>query len=292
MLFWFREKLRFLYHLGREVFLHTFYKDDCALLAAAISFYAILSFVPLVLVLISVSSFVVRSSDEVALELFTLLSTTFPSATTQAFQLISGVIGKRHLFGLVGILALIWSASRIFGVAESAMNIIWKPEKQRPFWKSRILTLGLVPFSIVIVLFSFSWTTLNTMAKQTTLPVLETKLSDTFFFTGIFPFLFPVLLSFLMFFFIYKVLPSHKPSIWACLIGAGFASLTWEAFKLLFDLYIKEYGDMNKIYGSLAGVVILILWVYYSAYILIIGAEVGANFERLRKNQIQESAAA
>jgi len=282
MLRWLKEKLSFLHHLTYQVIQHTFYRDNAALLAAAISFYAILSFIPLVLVLISVSSFVVRSSDEAALELFTLLSSTFPSATSQAFDLLSGVIGKRHLFGIVGIIALAWSASRIFNVAESAMNIIWKPEKLRPYWKSRLLTISLVPFSIVIVVFSFSWTTLNSIAKQTTLPLLQTRLSETFLFTGIFPFLFPVLLSFLLFFSIYKILPSHKPSVWACLVGAAFASLVWEAFKLLFDLYIKEYADMNKIYGSLGGIVVLILWVYYSAYILIVGAEVGANYERLR----------
>ena len=54
----------------------------------------------------------------------------------------------------------------------------------------------------------------------------------------------------------------------------------------MFDLYVKEYGEMNKIYGSLAGIIILVLWVYYSAYILIVGAEVGANFERLKNQDI------
>src|SRR3972149_11257174 len=106
MLDWFRAQARFLYQLGKEVFIHTFYKDNAALLAAAISFYSILSFIPLVLVLISISSFIVRSSDEVALELFALLDNTFPTATAQAFELLSGIIGKRHLFGIVGILAL------------------------------------------------------------------------------------------------------------------------------------------------------------------------------------------
>jgi len=289
MLRWIKSKFEFLYLLSKEVFVHTFYKDNAALLAAAISFYSILSFVPLVLVLISISSFVVRSSDEVALELFTLLNTTFPATTAQAFELISGVIGKRHLFGLVGLLALAWSASRIFNVAESAMNIIWKPEKLRPYWKSRLLTFGLVPFSTVILVFSFGWTALNSLAKQATLPVFEVKLGETFFFTGFFPYFFPALLSFLLFFFIYKVLPSHKPSILACLIGAVFASVCWEIFKILFDLYVKEYGDMNKIYGSLAGIVILVLWVYYSAYILIVGAEVGANYERLKSQKVSNS---
>ncbi len=285
MLNWFKQKADFLFLLAKEVFAHTFYKDNAALLAAAISFYSILSFVPLVLVLISISSFVVRSSDEVALGLFTLLNTTFPATTAQAFELISGIINKRHLFGIIGILALAWSASRIFNVAESAMNIIWKPERRRPYWKSRLLTFGLVPFSTVILVFSFSWTALNSLAKETTLPIAEVKLGETFFFTGFFPYFFPAFLSFLLFFFIYKVLPSHKPSVTACVVGAGFAAISWEIFKILFDLYVKEYGDMNKIYGSLAGIVILVLWVYYSSYILIVGAEVGANYERLKNRK-------
>jgi membrane protein len=280
--YWLKGNLKFLRRLGVEVVKHTFYKDNAALLAAAIAFYSILSFIPLVLILISISSFAVRSSDIAALELFTLLDAAFPTATSQAFELISGVISQRHLFGIIGVLALTWSASRIFNVAESAMNIIWKPERVRPYWKSRLLTLGLVPLSVVLLLFSFTWTTLNSLARGTTIPGLEVKLADTFLFAGIIPVFFPVLLSFLLFFFVYRILPSHRPSFLACLIGAAFASLVWEGFKLLFDLYVKEYADMNKIYGSLGGIIVLILWVYYSSYILIVGAEVGANFERLR----------
>src|SRR4030067_3356366 len=101
MLDWFRAQARFLYQLGKEVFLHTFYKDNAALLAAAIAFYSILSFIPLVLVLISISSFAVRSSDEVALELFTLLDSAFPNASAQTFELICGVTSKRNLFELI-----------------------------------------------------------------------------------------------------------------------------------------------------------------------------------------------
>src|SRR3990172_9192015 len=138
MLDWIKREGKFFYQLSREVATHTFYRDNAALLAAAISFYAILSFVPLILVLLSISSYLVHSSDEVALQFFTLIDTAFPAVTAQALELISGVIGKRQIFGLIGLAALAWSASRIFNVAESAMNIVWKPERRRPYWRSRL----------------------------------------------------------------------------------------------------------------------------------------------------------
>jgi membrane protein len=261
----------------------TFHKDRAGLLAAAISFYVILSFVPLVLVLVSISGFVVHASDEVALELFALINNLFPAATGKALEHASGIIEKRHWFGILGLLALTWSASRVFNVAETALNLIWKPKKSRPYWKSRLLTLALVPVSVVTILFSFVWTSLNSLARHAVVPFLDIRLSETFFFSGLVPFLFPVLLSFLLFFSIYKILPGHKSLLSACVLGAVFASLAWEVCKLLFDLYIKEFTNLDKIYGSLGGIVILIMWVYLSAYILIIGAEVGANYQRLKE---------
>ncbi|MCI0531212.1 MAG: YihY/virulence factor BrkB family protein [candidate division Zixibacteria bacterium] len=273
----------------KEVYIHTFHKDNVAVLAAAISFYTLLSVVPLILVIISVSGILVHSSDEIALTLFTFISSASPAVTGQALELLSAVVDGRHLFGLLGIIALGWTASRVFAASETAMNLVWKPAQPRPFWRSRLLSLALVPFSLVIILISFLWTILNSLARQTTVPFLEIKLSDTFFFTGMLPILLPILLSFVMFVFIYRVLPNSKPSLLACSIGAAFAGISWEILKLLFDYYIKQAGNINRIYGSLGGIIVMVLWVYYSAYILIIGAEVAANFERFRTRKAESA---
>ena len=67
------------------------------------------------------------------------------------------------------------------------------------------------------------------------------------------------------------------------LAGALFAALLWEISKHLFDIYIKDYAGIEKIYGSFGTIVILLFWIYYSAFILLIGAEIGASLETLRK---------
>jgi membrane protein len=67
------------------------------------------------------------------------------------------------------------------------------------------------------------------------------------------------------------------------LIGAVCASVMWEAAKFLFDVYIKNYANFQKIYGSFGTIVVMCFWIYYSAFIILIGAEIGSNYEETKK---------
>jgi len=277
-------KKRFLFYesWSKETFLHTFYKDNCSLMAAAISFYAILSIIPLFLVFLSAAGFILHSSEKALGAVIMLLMKTFPTSTTAVFKLLSDLIQKKAVFGIIGLAGLIWAASRIFSAVENAMNIVWKVKKGRAYWHSKFLSLLLVPIAVLIMLSSIAFTAFYTVARHLTNPLIRLKLSEATFVSRVFAILFPLILGFILFFLIYKIIPNRKVYTKAALIGAICSSLMWEAAKFLFDIYIKNYAHFERIYGSLGTPVVMLIWIYYSAFIILIGAEIGSNYEEVK----------
>jgi membrane protein len=268
----------------KETFLHTFYRDNCSLMAAAISFYAILSVIPLFLVFISVSGFILHSSTQAFEAVTNLLLKTFPTSTTAVFKILSDLIQRKTVFGLIGLAGLTWAASRIFSAVENSMNVVWKVKKGRAYWHSKFLSLLLVPISVLIMFSSLAFTAFYTVAKNLEVPLIGLKVSEAAFMSKLFAILLPLILGLVMFFLIYKIIPYRKIDTKAALIGAVFASGLWEVAKLLFDIYIKNYANFQKIYGSFGTLVVMFFWIYYSSFIVLIGAEIGSNYEETKRN--------
>jgi membrane protein len=279
----FKRKTIFLFNWMKETFLHTFYQDNCSLMAAAISFYAILSVIPLFLVFMSISGYVLHSSKQALQAVIVLLWRTSPTSIADGFQVITKLMEQKTVFGIIGILGSTWAASRIFSAVEDAMNTVWKVEKRRSYWHSKFLTLLLVPITVLVMLSSLAFTALYALAKNIEIPLIGLKLSQAHWISQISVVLLPLVLGIGMFFLTYKIIPNRKVSYRGALIGALCASGLWEVAKFLFDVYIKHYGNFQKMYGSFATIVVMLIWVYYSAYILLIGAEIGSNYEETKR---------
>ena len=279
----FKKKFTFYSTWLKETFLHTFYRDNCALMAAAISFYATLSFIPLFLVFMSAAGFVLHSSDQALAAVTTLLIKTFPASTTAVFKILTDLMQRKTVFGIIGLAGLTWAASRIFSAVENAMNIVWKVKKGRAYWHSKFLSLLLVPIAVLIMFSSVAFTAFYTVARNLTIPLIDLKVSEATFISKLFAIVFPIVLGFVLFFLIYRIIPYRKVSPKAALIGAICSSVMWEAAKLLFDIYIKNYAHYQKIYGSFGTLVVMFFWIYYSAFIILIGAEIGSNYEEVKR---------
>jgi membrane protein len=278
-----REYFIFFKSWSYETLIHILYKDNCSLMAGAISFFALISFIPLFLLSISALGYVLHSSDKAGLSIFKFLTENMPTSTVDTFTILRGVINKRQVFGLIGILGLIWSGSRIFFAVENSMNIIWRVDRKRPYWKSRSLALILVPVSVLIMLISLSLTSVYTTARSFVIPYLDFSLADSSLITQFFTLFFPLLTGFIFFFVIYKFIPYRKVENLYAIVGAIFASVMWEITKFIFDFYILNLAQYRKIYGPLAAIIITLLWIYLSAFILVIGAEIGSNLEKVNE---------
>lgn len=267
----------------------TFVEDDCATLAASVSFYAILSFLPFVILAISITSFFVASSESATATIQKFIAGSLPGVTVKAFSMFSGTLAQKTVYGLVGLAGLMWSSMRIFSVLELSMNRIWRPKRKRSYWESRFISLVSIPLMAVFLLISISLTTVLSVAKKSTIPLLNFSISDLPGAAVILSYLIPVIVSTALFLSIYYLLPKKWDHFRFALVGALLAGSLWEVAKLLFDYYITNFSHLQTMYGSFTSLAILFLWVYYSSTLVLIGAEVGSLLEKMKKEPRKEA---
>lgn len=259
--------------------------------AAAIAYYALLSLFPFLLLVISMlGSITADETDRLAV--LTFVFRYFPTQLDFVSTQLDAFRQTRVQVGVAGSLALIWASLGVFGAITSAVNEAWGVEKQRSFWKHRMVSflmlvgagsvtiLALLVVSAVqvaesswfgVMLFRFDWLT---NLQSFTIKYLATILQ--------------IIAVGLIFYWI----PNAKTRFRDVWVGAILTGLLWTAAFQGFSYYIRLNSRMTMIHGSIATVVVFLLWIYISAVILMYGVEFTAAYARLRRRRPEEMPAA
>ena len=278
--------------LGRKLdsipIVHLFYRtvkemgaDDATHMAAGVAYYAMLSLFPLTVGLISLLGLVL---DPAALEgeIIGFFQTYLPGSKELLAANINATGNIRGFLGVVSFLGLFWSASLLFGAITRAVNRAWDIHQDRPFYIDKLRHI-VMAFSVApMFLMSFSTTATLQFIGTHDIPVIgrvEFLDHDVInLLTRPLPFLF----SLTIFLMIYKFTPNTQTYwryIWP---GALLAAVMFEVSKSIFIFYLDNFADYERVYGSLASVIILLGWTYISSLILITGAEFSSEYERMR----------
>jgi membrane protein len=190
--------------------------------------------------------------------------------------------GLALVLGLVGAL---WSASGYIGAFGRAMNKIYEVDEGRPFWKLRPINVAITVVAVVlaaVVLLGLVVTGPFARELGETIGIGDTTVT-------IFEIVkWPVMLFVVVFLVavLYHATPNvRQPRFRWLSVGAGLAIVVWILASLGFAFYVSNFGSYNKTYGSLAGVIILLLWLWLTNLALLFGAEVDAELERSRQLQ-------
>jgi len=254
-------------------------------LAKEIAYSSLLAFFPAVIALIGLLD-LIHAYD--ALQSF--IDPVAPKAVTQlieTFKQDSG--GSGSLAALViGSAAAIWAASGAMSTVVKAVNRTYGLRETRPFWKQRLLSIALVLASAVVIggvllLIVLGGTLGNAISRRAYLGGSFIWVWDILRW----PIAFAAVLG--LFALIYYVAPDHERREWRwASVGSIVGGLTWLALSGLFALYTSFSDSYTKTYGTLAGGIILLLWLNYSAWALLFGAELNAQLER--RTQARSSA--
>ncbi len=255
---------RFFWILSRAY--KKFNVDRCPLLASALVHATTFSLFPLILGLISFSLFIVGSSENLIEKIIPVLKQAFPIGIDEIIRNISAIKQTSIAVAIIGVVAFLWGAASIFRALESTLNVIWKVKKDRPFFKKSLLTIGSAFLVIILLIASVGLTIwVNAIGAG-----------------GVAKFLpeFSMLFSVFLFGLIYWFFPNRKVKFKEAYFGALFTGILWEGAKYLFSFYITKVVDYSKIFGSLSAIILLFLWIYYSAYIFLFGAELSYVYAR------------
>jgi len=264
-----------------------FTADQCTDLAAALTYYAVLSIFPAMIAIISLLGVVgqgERSTDTV----LSLINQVAPGGTADVLRgpLEQFSSSPAAGFALVfGILLAIWSASGYVGAFSRAMNRIYEIEEGRPFWKLRPVQLGVTIVSILLILIMVVILIVSgpvTDAVGSALGLGETV--QIVWSIVKWPIL--ALAAVLIIAILYYATPNAKqPKFRWISMGALVALVTLVIASFLFGLYVTNFSNYDRTYGSLAGVVIFLLWLWIANLALLFGGEFDAELERGRQLQ-------
>lgn len=198
---------------------------------------------------------------------------------------IRGVNRASGALTVVGLLGLLWSASAMFGAIRRSLNIAWNVESGRPFVRQKVFDLGMVLALGALLIASIAATgTLRTL-RELSDDALGPLSTGTGFFWSVLPYMLPAFVSFAVFLLVYRYMPSVRHSFDDVWPGALLATVLFELLKNSFALYVAKFNNYAGAYGTLGGILLFLLWTYLSASILLIGAELAAEYTRTRRGE-------
>ena len=264
-----------------------FSNDQCTDMAAALTYYAVLSLFPALVVVVSLLGVFgqrKRTGDTV----LQIVGQLGPSSAVETLrQPIQQLVDSPSAgFALaIGVIGALWSASGYVGAFGRAMNRIYEITEGRPVWKLRpmrlLITLaGLVMAAAVALMLAVS----GPLATAVGNAIGAGSAARTAWSVARWPVI--LIFAILAVAILYYATPNvRQPRFRWISVGAAVAIGTWILASLLFGLYVSKFGSYNKTYGALGGVIVFLLWLWITNLSLLFGAELDSELERGRELQ-------
>ncbi len=264
-------------------------------LAAEIAFNTMLSLFPAILALLTAIGLFAESLQNTFIQLAIQLSRIVPQ---DAWILIRDfatheIANSKNssLFSLSFIITL-WTASGAINTAMTALDQIQKihPKKMRPYWQAKLISLALTIGTILLLILA----SFLVFISDLLLGFVVKNNSYLVFLFHLWQFLcWPLALTTvtIAFVFVYRYGPSKWTANTPLIPGAVLAAIVWAMVSALFRLYVSNFGNYNKVYGAVGAVIVLMLWLWMSAFVLLVGHQLNVTVgEDMNNNsRIQES---
>jgi membrane protein len=258
--------------------LDRFFADGCPKLAAAISFYSLFALFPVAILAVAAFGVVVNdvaARDRVVDTIFEAVPLREGSGRDDLRNVLASVTAGAGVSGTVGAVGLILSASGVMGAVRFALNHVWGVEDDRPPLRGKALDVVLVLAAGAILAISLGGTVVI-RSVHALAGVAEILVGE----------LLPALLALAVYLALLRVLPAVKPRLRDLWPGALVGAVGYALAKLAFALYLAQVADLGAVYASLATVVAFLLFVWVSANLFLLGAEVSAWLPVLREERV------
>lgn len=250
-----------------------FIEDDIPALGAQLTYNLLLSFFPFLIVTLAILSYVPITRETALNDLSKLLPADVYVLVQQVLREVR--IPGREAFISFGTAGTILAASSGAGALMKGINKAYNQKETRPFWSTRmvsiIFTLGLALVILLTgILLVFGERLIKHLLNYTGFPYLSASIWN------LLRFLIPLLSMLTVFIWMYHHIPNKKLSIKEVIPGAVFSTLGTILASLAFSYYINHFATYSRTYGSIGGIIVLLLWLYWSSIVLLLGGELNA----------------
>ncbi len=239
-------------------------------LAAAIAFWAFFSIFPLMIGVIALAGHFLESG-EIQTQVLETIVELFPGSAALVEKNIEVVMDRRGALSWIAIVGLIWSSGKGFGAVTRAINKTLEAESSLPFFlgAARHFLMALI-FAVMVTMAMGLPVIIEVVLKPSVMAKLGLEGTSLPRLEG---WALSFVMIFLVFSLIYRLAPYIKVGWGDVWPGALLAAVAFEIGKTAFVLYLDRFSQFESVYGPLTSIIVLLLWLYVSALILIIGAE-------------------
>lgn len=256
------------------------FDDNIFFLASALTFQALLAALPFGLLVLAALGYFVHAGEEEVVRLFKDLIPSAGLGETDPFRqverFLTSVRASRGRLSGYGIPLFLLFSTRFFSSARTALNEIFDSHESRPWWKEVSLDFGLVVATLVLVVSSTALT-----VQVTNLPWLGRFVSSISTFS----------LGVLLFFLVYKVSPTRHVRWDTAVVAATVAALGFEVTKRMYVVYLIEFTTLDRLISNnnAIALVLLVVWMYFTACVFLVGAEVAETYDLGRRQSEQRA---
>lgn len=252
--------------------------------AAALAYFSFFSLFPLILGIIAAGSFFL-DSEQVRASVGRLLLETLPGSADFVRTNIDTAVRLRGAAGIASVLTLFWSARRMFAAISRGINGILDDPRPHPSFLSPIRSL-LIALAVSLLLFlAMGVSTALQLLAQHDIGIPTAGLASDLS-RQLEAHVTSVLFVFVVHVSIYRIVPYRRLPWRLVVSGAAFAALLFEVGKSAFVFYLNNVANLEAVYGSVSSIIVLLLWLYYSARVILLGAAL----MQVRRGPRQEAA--
>jgi len=251
----------------------SFREDGCLNLSAAISFYAILSLIPFIYLLVSIVGVFLGSKGEVLPKISMYINQLVPFISKRVLYEVGRINLGSGIFAWIAVIFILWASTLIFDSIEFSLTRVFKGEHVRPFWLSKVMSLLFVP--VVGLVFIFlqmfnlainAFISFNNYFGITLVPLFLNNIGLKY--------IFPLLLATLFLTALYAIVTPGRILFCEAMIGGLICAIMMEVAKHIFSWMIIHNPNFGLVYGSLNTIILMILWIFYASAIFLFCAEI------------------
>lgn len=268
-------------------------QDKIFFMAGAIAFNILVATVPLILAALGVAGLILQRRYGVGAEeplvryILGALPPVSAEFNNQVREFMRGLLEQSSGFVGIGTIIFAWLATRLIGTLRTALREIFDIQQDRGIVAGKIFDIKMVGVAGTLLAINAALTVMLNIVAQYGYSVLGIGPNQVQILNQIYLQAGAFLSIWFMFLLIYRYLPARRIQWRTALVSATFTAVFVELLKLVFAWYVTTFADYRSAYANLANLFVLILWVYYSAVIFIMGGEVGqvTALRRIRRRQ-------
>jgi len=276
--------------------------DNIFVLASGLTFSVLVAAVPLLLIIVALLSLTLQVTAQSAgvepvEQLRQYLGILVPvldegaggAGPSLPEEIIDRTIRQGEAVGVISFIAFVWFSTRLFGAIRAVLREVFDFRQSRGVIKGKLFDMQMVLVASILVILNIGITIVLNLAKARGIEFSGLSADQIGIVESLYAQITALAFIFLLFLLLYKYVPAGQVPWRMAITAAVFTAICWELLKWGFALYLTRIADYNSIYGGIATLVVVVVWIYNLSIVFILGAQVAQIHEmrRVRAQQIE-----